>query len=202
MKTYSEILSKYIPVEAVPQIIAWLQAYKAELKITKARTTKLGDYRPPIRVKYHKISVNHDLNKYHFLITLVHEFAHLAVWEKYKNQVKPHGDEWKSAFRQMMDPFFKLKVFIPEIESALIRYLKNPSSSTSDHRLLTVLRKYDARKDYITLEDIPYDSEFRIYNGIVFKKIEKLRKRYKCLRLDNKRIYVVSPLMKVVPVEG
>lgn len=202
MKTYSEILENYIPVKAVSQVIKWLEFYKAELKITKTRSTKLGDYRPPIRVKYHKISINHDLNKYHFLITLVHEFAHLTVWEKHKNKVKPHGQEWKSTFREMMEPFLILNIYPDDIKNILINYLKNPSSSTSDHKLLTVLRQYDNVKDYITLDDIPLNTEFRIHNGVVFKKIEKLRKRYKCIRLDNKRMYLVSPMMKVVAIEN
>ncbi|MEZ5081847.1 MAG: SprT-like domain-containing protein [Bacteroidales bacterium] len=192
MKTYSEILENYIPVKAVPQVIEWLELYKAELKITRARTTKLGDYRPPIRVKYHKISVNHDLNKYHFLITLVHEFAHLTVWQKHKNKVKPHGDEWKSAFREMMEPFLRGSVFPDDINIVLDQYLKNPSSSTSDHKLLTVLRQYDKGKDYITLEDIPANGEFRIHNGIVFKKLKNSGSVINAFGLDNKRMYLVS----------
>jgi hypothetical protein len=63
------------------------------------------------------------------------------------------------------------------------------------------MRNYDGPKDYITLEEIPMESLFRIHNGVVFKKIEKLRKRYKCIRMDNRRVYVVSPMMKVIPVE-
>ncbi|MCF8405191.1 MAG: SprT-like domain-containing protein [Bacteroidales bacterium] len=202
MGTYNEILNKYIPESAVNTIINWLERYNAELKITRARSTKLGDYRPPIRVKYHKISVNYDLNKYHFLITLVHEFAHLRVWDKHKNTVKPHGKEWKLQFREMMQPFLNSNTFPDDLLIVLGKYLKNPASSTSDHALLKVLRIYDGPKDYLTLEDLPMNSAFRIHNGFVFRKMEKLRKRYKCKRLDNNRMYLVSPLVKVVPVSA
>jgi len=200
MKTYSAILSKYIPQAAIDEILEWLESFNAELKITRSRTTKLGDYRPPIKFKYHKISVNHDLNKFQFLITLVHEFAHLCTWNKFKNKVKPHGKEWKEEYKILMEPFLNQTIFPDDMLEVLKKYLVNPASSTSDHALLKILRKYDGPKDYFTLEDLPMNAEFRIHNGFVFKKIEKLRKRFKCKRLDNNRMYLVSPLMKVIPV--
>ena len=39
----------------------------------------------------HRISVNGNLNKYSFLITLIHELAHLLTFTQYKNRVDPHG---------------------------------------------------------------------------------------------------------------
>ncbi|HAD34265.1 MAG TPA: hypothetical protein DCF44_07170 [Chitinophagaceae bacterium] len=44
------------------------------------------------------MSVNGNLNSYHFLITLLHEIAHMLVWEQFRNRVKPHGLEWKHVF--------------------------------------------------------------------------------------------------------
>jgi hypothetical protein len=201
MEKYRTILEKYLPGPAVPRILQRLSASNVQLNITRSRTTKLGDYRSPHKVNYHKISINHDLNKYQFLLTLVHELAHLETFEKYKNRVRPHGKEWKASFRELMEPFLNESVFPPELLAPVRNYLENPSSSTSNTALLTEMRKHDGPKDYHTLEELPMDSLFRIHNGVVFKKVEKLRKRYKCLRMDNRRIYVVSPLMKVVPVD-
>lgn len=202
MEKYKAVLSKYIPESSIPIIINWLSRSNVQLNISKSRSTKLGDYRPPYRQSYHRISVNHDLNKYQFLLTLVHEMAHLKTFEEYKNKVSPHGKEWKSNFRQLMEPFLNESVFPVELLPAVNKYLINPSSSTSNTSLLNELRKYDGPKDYLTLDEIPFQSKFRIHNGVVFKKIEKMRKRYKCLRLDNNRMYVVSPLLKVIPVEA
>lgn len=201
MDKYRELLEKYLPGAAVNQVLEWLTQTNVQLNITKSRTTKLGDYRPPFRVKYHKISVNHDLNKYQFLLTLVHELAHLKTFEQYKNRVKPHGVEWKTNFRDLMNPFLNDAVFPADLLIPVKQYLVNPSSSTSNTSLLKEFRKYDGPRDYLTLEEIPAHSMFRIHNGVVFKKIEKLRKRYKCLRIDNNRMYLVSPLVKVVPLE-
>ncbi len=200
MKNYREILERYLPAAAVPLILEWLTHSNVQLNITRSRTTKLGDYRSPYGVKYHKISVNHDLNKYQFLLTVVHELAHLKTFEQYRNRVRPHGKEWKSKFRELMQPFLTKEVFPADLLIHVTKYLQNPSSSTSNTSLLREMRRYDKAGDYFTLEDLPMDSLFRIHNGVVFKKVEKLRKRYKCIRLDNKRVYVVSPLMKVVPV--
>ena len=201
MNTYKDILLKYIPEKAVDEILNWMKTSNVQLNIKRSRNSKLGDYRPPQKVNYHKISVNHDLNKHQFLLTLVHEFAHLKNWEQYGNKVKPHGIEWKNSFRLMMKPFLKTTVFPEDLLFAIIKYLRNPSSSTSNTELLIVMRKYDDSQDFLTLEDLPQDAVFKIDNGFIFKKVEKLRKRYKCLRLDNKRMYLVSPMVKVVPIE-
>jgi SprT protein len=197
MTKYREILLRFIPETTVPVISEWLMNTNVQLNISKNRNTKLGDYRPPQLVKYHKISVNHNLNKYHFLLTLVHEFAHLRTWEKHKNLVKPHGSEWKQEFRSLMLPFLNEPVFPADLLPVLKKYMKNPAASTSNVALLRALRKYDRQNDYLTLEEIPQNTVFSIDNGFVFRKLEKMRKRYKCMRLDNKRIYLVSPLIKV-----
>ena len=137
------ILTKYLPEPAVPVILEWLKVQKAQLKITRGRNTKLGDYRPPLKYKFHRISVNHNLNKYHFLITLVHEFAHLTNWEKNRNQVKPHGNEWKREFGELMQNFIAADIFPADIYPVLNRFLKNPTSTSANTELTRKLRSYD-----------------------------------------------------------
>ncbi len=200
MKTYREVLLDYIPEAAVPNVLEFLNTSNVQLKITKSRSTKLGDYRPPIGSKFHKISVNHDLNKYHFLVTLIHEFAHLNTWEKYNRRVKPHGKEWKLSFRELMDPYLNDAVFPGDILIVLHKFLKNPTSSSVDTELTKKMREYDRGKEYLTLEELPDNSLFKIYNGVIFKKLDRIRKRYKCKRMDNNRTYLISPIMEVIPI--
>jgi len=202
MKSNKDILSDYIPDKAVPVIFDWLENSNVQLKITRNRSTKLGDYRPPLKYKFHKISINHDLNKYHFLITLVHEFAHLKVWEQYKHRVKPHGQEWKDKYRELLEIFLTAEVFPEEILEVLYKFINNPTATSINTELSRVLRNYDESKKHLTLEEIPDNSFFKIHNGVIFEKLEKLRKRYKCKRIDNKRIYLVSPLAEVILVEN
>ena len=72
-------VSSFIPKEAVSIINQWLNRYKCKLIISKPRKTKLGDYRWPQNGKGHIISINNNLNKYAFLLTLTHEIAHMMV---------------------------------------------------------------------------------------------------------------------------
>jgi hypothetical protein len=200
MKPYKETLLDYLPEKAVPIALKWIENSNVQLKITKSRSSKLGDYRPPLLKKFHRISVNSDLNKYHFLITFVHEYAHLKNWELHSRKVKPHGNEWKKAFREQMEPFMNEDIFPQDLKPIVVQYLKNPNSSTMNTRLVKKLREYDTVRNYLTLEELPFNSWFRIYNGIVFEKLEKMQKRFKCRRIDTNRIYMVSPIIRVIPI--
>lgn len=202
MREYKEILDKYLPDKTSSIVSEWISRFGVYLRITGSRSTKLGDYYPPIRNNYHRITINHDLNKYAFLITFVHEMAHLIVWVQNKNRAKPHGKEWKLEFKQLMDPFFELDVFPSDIKEALMKYLRNAKASTvSDLELSRVLRNYDVNNTQILLENISCDAVFKLRNGRTFKKGEKMRKRYRCMCLNNKRIYLINPLVEVIPVK-
>ena len=117
------------------------------------------------------------------------------------NKVKPHGKEWKTEFKQLMQPFLIDAVYPEDLLIELKKYMLNPTATTSNIQLLQHLRKYDTKNDYLILADLPDNALFKIQNGFTFQKMEKMRKRYKCRRLDNHKIYLVSPLIEVFPVE-
>ena len=197
MTKYKTILEKYLPGNAVDIIYDWLRKYNIHLKVSRTRSSKLGDYRPPQRGKGHQISINYDLNQYAFLITLVHEIAHLVVFENYRNRVKAHGKEWKDAYRELMQPFLEIDIFPEDIDAALRSYLaRSYASSGSDLNLSRVLQNYDEVQG-LTLEMLDEGSTFKLPNGKTFKKGPRVRKRYRCLNVDNNRIYLVNPLAKV-----
>lgn len=193
------VLEKYLPKEAAPIIAKWIDYFKCEFKIAKKRSTKLGDYRHPYQGHGHRISVNHDLNQYAFLVTTVHEFAHLLTWNEHKNKPKPHGAEWKSNYKRLMKPFFENKIFPLDIEQSIYSYLENPAaSSCTDLHLSRTLRKYNQKQEEtIHLEHLAHKTIFTLPDGRRFEKGEKLRKRYKCTCLDDKRVYLVNPLAEV-----
>ncbi|MEN8224062.1 MAG: SprT-like domain-containing protein [Bacteroidota bacterium] len=202
MTQYKVILEKYIPKTSVDLIYDWLQQYNIHLKVSRKRSTKLGDYRPPQNGNGHHITVNHDLNQYAFLITLVHEVAHLIIWEKHRNKVRAHGKEWKETYRELMLPFLEMEIFPQDIHDALQSYLgKSYASSGSDLKLSRTLQKYDEVQG-LTLEMLDEGSIFRLPNGRTFAKGKLMRKRYRCVSLDNKRIYLVNPLAKVELTEA
>lgn len=204
MEKYKLILKKYLPENSVDTIYEWLQEYKVNLKVSKKRSSKLGDYRSPYKGKGHQITVNHDLNSYAFLITLVHEIAHLVNWENHKNRVRAHGVEWKNAYRELMSPLLEADIFPDDIKAVLINYMaKSYASSGSDLALSRVLQKYDEVQE-TTLESLPEGVVFILPNGKRFKKGALIRTRYKCFCLDNKRTYLVNPLAAVeqISTEG
>jgi len=138
------------------------------------------------------------MNPYAFLVTTVHEFAHLLTWNDHKNKVKPHGGEWKHNFKRMMNPFLEQEIFPDDVQQAITLYLHNPSaSSCTDLQLSRALKKYDTASTGSRLEEIPLHTVFTIKDGRKFRKGERLRKRYRCTCLDNGHVYLFSPLAEV-----
>ncbi|MBX3164981.1 MAG: SprT-like domain-containing protein [Bacteroidetes bacterium] len=194
----SEILKKYLPEQTVVLIAQWIVEFDFKLKIKRERSTRLGDYTPPRAGLNHLITVNHNLNKYAFLITLVHEIAHLVTYNEYKNRVNPHGAEWKQNFQKLMQPFLNTDIFPLEVFAALRRYLQNPAAaSCTDITLLRTLKLHDENSDTVFLEYLPCNAVF-LYNGSrVFQKGEKIRKRFKCKEISTGAMYLFNPLTEV-----
>ncbi len=195
------ILKKYIPEGAVDLISIWIYQFDFKLKIKKERSTKHGDYRPPLKRTNHQITVNRNLNKYAFLITLIHEIAHLTNWNKHKEKVKPHGIEWKNEFKILMKEFHNKNIFPEDIAHALDSYLKNPAaSSCSDISLSRVLKKYDIKqgKEICLLEEIPLKTIFKFNGERQFIKGDRIRTRFKCIEIKTKKEYLFNPLAEVI----
>src|SRR4249920_3725551 len=90
-----DALKDFLPDGTYEKVSAFLYQYHIHLTITKERTTVLGDYRNAVDGKNHRISINGNLNKFAFLYTLIHEIAHLLVYDQYGHRVASHGREWK-----------------------------------------------------------------------------------------------------------
>jgi len=193
----SEILKKYLPEQSTNTIASWIIEFDFKLKIKRERSTRLGDYTQPHSGLNHTITINHNLNKFSFLITLVHEVAHLVTYNQHKNRVSPHGSEWKENFKILMQPFLTPDIFPLEIFSALRKYMANPAaSSCTDVQLLRMLKLHDEDLGSIFIENLPIHTLF-LYNNRLFKKGEKVRKRYKCLDVEKKSTYLFNPLAEV-----
>lgn len=191
------ILEKYIPQEAAALVAEWIYRYDFKLKIKRSRSTKYGDYRPPLPGKNHQITVNNDLNRFSFLLTLVHEIAHLTAHEKFGRQAAPHGREWKHEFKILMQPFFAMQVFPEDVKAAVNRYLRNPAAtSCSDLQLQRVLKRYNDSQDGLHLEDLPPGSLFE-YRGRFFRKGAQRRKRFECREEQGRKTFLFSPLTPV-----
>lgn len=192
-------LGEFLPENCSEEVIYFLNKYKVQLTVTRQRQSILGDYRHAHRDKNHRISVNGNLNKYSFLITLLHELAHLFTFDKYGNKVQPHGKEWKSCFSSILANFISKKIFPEDIETALYKTIANPAaSSCGDENLLRVLLKYDKPKEsHQLVEQVEFGAHFQIKGGRIFRKDELIRKRYKCTEVSTGKQYLFSGLFEV-----
>jgi len=192
-------LQDYLPPGTYDAVLVYLRQYKVHLTVARERKSILGDYRHSTHHANHRISVNGNLNTYSFLITLLHELAHLLTFEQYGNKVLAHGREWKMVYAKMLAQFIQHKIFPADIEIELIRSLQNPAASTcAEDGLLRILRKYDAKETHYRLvEELSIHDLFRTSDGRIFKKSEKLRKRYKCIEVKTGKVYLFSPVYEV-----
>ena len=192
-------LQYHIPASAVEYCFnLWLK-YKFVFKLRKARITKVGDFtfrsgQTP------RITVNSDLHPYSFLITYVHEVAHLEAHSIFGHRVEAHGEEWRKTFQQLMMPILSDEVFPSDLLTVLKRHMANPkASSFSDSELTAALRMYDQNQaTVVLLSQIPEGSVFGLH-GRWFKKGKLKRTRVMCREVNTKRDYLV-PLD--APVSG
>lgn len=193
----SEVLQKYLPEHAVNPCFELIKMNRVHLKIVNERQTRHGDYRKAISGQ-HEITVNANLNQYKFLITLIHEIAHLVAFEKYGRNIKPHGSEWKYSFQILMVPFIRPEIFPSQLLPLLARHFKNPTaSSDTDAKLALALKYFDKPNDKHFVFDLPIGSIFRIHNGKIFKKGNLRVKRYECTEVSSGRTFLFNPNAEV-----
>lgn len=197
-----QYLQQYIPEASASLVLEYLHQYKVHLTITKERKSILGDYRHATSYATHRISINGNLNKFSFLITLIHELAHLVTFIRYSNRVQSHGKEWKYLYAELLKSFIALNIFPADILQALQQSMHNlPASSCADEDLMRILKKYDKKQNgLVMVEQIQDGKFFEIEKGKLFKKGKKLRKRYQCTEVHTGRVYLFSPVYEVKAV--
>ncbi len=192
-------LQDYLPAGTYEAVLQYLKQYKVHLTVAKERKSILGDYRHRTNADHHRISVNGNLNKYSFLITLLHELAHLLTFEQFGNRVMAHGKEWKAVYGQILHQFLQHNIFPADIAGELMQSLRNPAaSSCAEDGLLRALRKYDEKGSMHRLvEELPVNSLFRTGDGRIFQKGARVRKRFKCTEPATGKVYLFSPVYEV-----
>ncbi|MBR2647602.1 MAG: SprT-like domain-containing protein [Sediminibacterium sp.] len=193
-------LSKFLPEGSFDPVVQYLHQYKVHLTVSKARKSVLGDYRHAIQGNNHRISVNGNLNVYEFLITLLHELAHLLTFEQYGPRVAAHGKEWKTCYSRLLSHFISLQIFPPDIEKELKISMKAPAATANGEvALMQVLRAYNknAPSGKTLLSNLPEGALFKLDSGKIFRKGQLRRKRYECIELRTGAVYTVSGLAEV-----
>jgi hypothetical protein len=197
-------LSDYLPPGTTDPVLAYLKHHGVHLTITRARRSVLGDYRHRYQHQPHRISVNGNLNPYAFLITLLHELAHLLTYEQFGNRVSAHGREWKSCFGELLKQFLESRCFPESLERELLRSIQNPAaSSCAEVGLIRALRQFDGperKQQGVLIEELSGQSQFRTPEGRLFRVEKRLRKRFLCTETETGKQYLFSPVYEVIPV--
>ncbi len=187
------IFQKYFPENAVDYCFNLWKEYQFSFKVTRPRQSKLGDYCYR-RDKGHQITVNGNLNSYSFLVTYIHEVAHLQTFKQYGNKPEPHGKEWKRYFRETFQPLLKPEILPAELITPLTEYLKNPAATTQGaNPLITALRQFDTHTDVnsLMLTSIEMGENFEL-NGRIFTRGELRRTRFLCTDRQSGKRYVIA----------
>ncbi len=199
---YQLTFSKFVP-ECFSHLLAELLVESGvHFKIVKGRKTKWGDFRPRNLNAKPQITVNGDLNPYAFLITTLHEFAHLHTFQQVGLRVAPHGEEWKRNFQQLIAIIIDHPELPPVLRTALNKsFTSLKASSCTDIALSRALASFDQEDPaVIPLEKLPKNSKF-VLNNRTFQKGLKRRTRFECIELSSNRTYLVHLMAKVQHVK-
>ena len=183
-------ISKYIPTNSIDLVAQILINNPISIKIVNKRATKHGDFKV-FRNGKTQITINNNLNKYQFLLTLIHEIAHFETFQK-NRRAKPHGIEWKRNFQHLMLPFLQPTIFPNSLLPYLANYLKNPKASTgSDVKLSRELLRFNETSTKNFLFDLQTGELFNFKNK-TYKLGQKRRTRFECLEIKSKKLYLFN----------
>ncbi len=207
LETDYETVRKHLPPSTWKYVSDLLLEYPVVVRVVPHRATKLGDYRPPrLDECCHRITVNEDLNIYAFLVTLLHELAHLRVAAMHAAGTKrprPHGPEWKREFATIIKPVIDKSMVPGELCVALAASLQRPRAATCSDRLLALaLSQYDKGDDkFVHVEQLDLGACFQLQDGRQFIRGDRVRSRYRCIELGSGVEFRIHYLARVVRFE-
>lgn len=195
-------LEHYLPQNSFDLVKSLIKNHTFHFKITKHRQSKFGDYRFESLTNKHTITVNGTLNVYSFLITFLHEVAHLKVRLNYNpKKVLPHGKEWKYEFAMLLGESIKLNCYPDDVKIEVLKYMENPAASSANSQpLYLALRKHDEQNSHPFLNSIE-EGDFFMFRNKEYRKIAKRRTRSLCEELGTGRRFLISEIAEVQPID-
>ncbi len=197
-----EILQQFLPKPAVGYCHQLWMQHQFSFKVTRQRASKLGDYRYHFIKRTHTITINCNLNHYSFLITYLHEVAHLVIFKEFEKSVQPHGKEWKNQFKKLIQPLLTEHIFPSDVLNALQNHIEKPkAASCSDPVLQLALRKYDRIPEgQCTLTQVLTGCRFN-FRGKAYVKERINITRAICLDVKSGKRYLIPMMATVEPVK-
>jgi len=195
-----QIVEPYVPETSYGILKNIVDRYSGNIKLSRPRKSKWGDFRWN-KNGITSITINNDLNKNAFLITLLHEMAHAQVYKWDNPKAKSHGKEWKYRFNNLLLPFINAKIFNQEVSQALNNQLHSLKATCGANPDLLKALKPEIKSNLI-LEKLAFGSHFEISNGKRYRLGSKRRTRYECIELNSGLIFAIHPLTEVKLLGG
>ena len=207
-EAHIKTLTKYLPAESLQTVCDMIPRYGIHLEITRTRASRHGDFRYDHTCGKYYITVNGSLSPYAFLLTFIHEVAHLVVHKEKGNVEKPHSQVWKDTFRRLMMSLPLSEIYPDDILVPLLSYLKNPLSTADRHNSLSkALKSYDSYGNKIEMmDDMSYIENLSTGDEFIFREKRytlgtKRRRLYLCILAGDGRQYLFSPLAQVKKIK-
>jgi len=202
MSRLREPLSRHIPDGTVDFVVDLLKGQHILIQVVNHRKTKIGDFRPSHSpLKPHKITINHDLTPDAFLMILLHEIAHLNIWLRYQHKVPAHGQEWKSEYSGILSGLLQKCMISDQLKEIILSELESGIKATmKNHDFNRIMSKASLDKPSVLVADIPEGTIFILEDGKTYKKGIKLRSRYRCVCINNRKNYLVAAAARVTRI--
>lgn len=193
-----EILQKHVPTQAVNYCIGLWEETKFSFTVTNKRSSCFGNHSFKIG-RGHLITVNNDLAPHAFLLTYVHEVAHLRAFEKYergnlfkrRRSIEPHGQEWKDFFKFLMQPILSEAYFPEPIFTPLRVYMSDPKASSVSFQPLAKVLHFEHDGEGLHLSDVKVGEVFQFRDSL-YRKIETRRTRVLSENVETQKRFLIS----------
>jgi len=183
-------LRKHLPNEAFSFVEKWMKPYSCDIKISKARNSKLGDYRYTLGRKK-LITINENLEPQLFFFVLTHEIAHLITLS-YNEKILPHGKEWKTCYRNLL--LESICAYSKDFQPLVIKFSENPKASYS--AAYDIVKYFNKNSEGLFIDDLPLGSKFE-YKGGEFELLSLRKKNYICVSASSGKKYIFSNCVRV-----
>ncbi|MDO5509934.1 MAG: SprT-like domain-containing protein [Weeksellaceae bacterium] len=187
-----DILLKYTPPGSLEFIEKWTENRKLKLIIKWERKNILGNY--CYKRNYHQITLNNNLTKELFFLTLTHELAHMHVQESFKKKVKPHGPEWKNIFGELM--MESIGVYSENLQPIIQDFAENPKANFFSYSPMVEYFFDDMYPNKLILKSLP-EKSFFLYNQKLFQKGKMRKLKYLCQEVSTGREYLFHVLAPI-----
>ena len=135
------LLGQKVPAYGMPLVARLVRSYDFAFRFAPPRLRKLGDYTRKANGEV-AITINADLPPELFLVTFLHEVAHLEALQNRTRREAPHGKRWQACFGALLTELCQsAEAAMPApLHQALVRHSQAPTATlTADPALARLL---------------------------------------------------------------